>query len=164
LDRTFALDAGWQETKAKNRWLLWIDNRWIGRMMWFMNGRVNLHVKSPVSLGRIKQLVCNGFGFTGIIFEDKILEKVLDSVRPTGAHYVFDVGQNLPKKTIDYFNKDLGVKIRIGDKSHPKSVEVELNTPDWVDRLSVAITRFSDLLAPQMMPPSKQSYFQEYVV
>jgi hypothetical protein len=109
VDRTLSLELGWKRTKAKNRWLLWKEKR--GRMEWFETGRVNLHVTSPVNLGKIKQLVCNGFGFTGLIFDDGVLQKVLDTIHATGAHYVFETGRPLPKKTFDYFKKSHGLTI-----------------------------------------------------
>ena len=33
VDRNLALEVGWKQTKAKNRWLLWGDKSGIGRMM-----------------------------------------------------------------------------------------------------------------------------------
>ena len=41
--------------------------------MWFESGNVNLHIKSFVHLGKVKQLVCNGFIFTGLIFDDRVM-------------------------------------------------------------------------------------------
>lgn len=58
-------------------------------MMWFENGRVNLHVASSVNLGKVKQLVSNGFGFTGLIFDDKVRMQVLETIHHYGSHYVF---------------------------------------------------------------------------
>ena len=137
LDRIFALEEGWIKTKGKNRWLLWKEP--LGRMMWFENGTVYLHVKSPVNRGRKKQLVWNGFGSTGLIFEMKILDEVASTVRPTGAHYVFETRQPLPRKTIKYFEKSHGLIIKIGDKTHPNAVEVESRTPDWAEHLSLSL-------------------------
>lgn len=144
VDRNLALEVGWKQTKAKNRWLLWKDNS-IGRMMWFETGRVNLHVKSPVNLGKAKQLVCNGFSFTGLIFDNKVMFEVLETIRHSGSHYVFETGYPLPKKTISYFEKSYGLTIKIGDKSHPASVEVESHVPDWAERLTLSLEKFADL-------------------
>jgi hypothetical protein len=145
VDRDLALTVGWERTKAKNRWLLWRDKSKIGRMMWFENGRVNLYVKSPVNLGKVKQLVCNGFSFSGLIFDNKVMFEVLETIHHSGTHYVFETGYHLPQKTIEYFEKSLGLTIKIGDKSHPKAVEVESRVPDWAERLNFSLERFADL-------------------
>jgi hypothetical protein len=143
VDRGLALEVGWKHTKAKNRWFLWKEKR--GRMEWFETGRVSLYVKSPVHLGKIKQLVCNGFGFTGLIFEDGVLQKVLDTIHATGAHYVFETGRTLPQKTINHFKKSHGLTIKIGDTSHPKAVEVISRIPDWAERVELLLMRLVDL-------------------
>jgi hypothetical protein len=139
VDRVLALEVGWEHTEAKNRWLLWKDK--FGRMMWFENGTVYLYVKSPVNMGRIKQLVWNGFGDTGLIFDIKILDELASTIRPTGAHYVFETRQPLPRKTIRYFEKSHGLTIKIGDKSHPTAVEVESRPPDWAEHLSLSLEK-----------------------
>jgi hypothetical protein len=139
LDRVLALEVSWETTEAKNRWLLWKDK--LGRLMWFENGTVYLYVKSPVNLGKIKQLVWNGFGSTGLIFDMKILDEVTSTIRPTGAHYVFETGHPLPRKTIKYFEKSHGLTIKIGDKSHPNAVEVESRTPDWAEHLGLSLEK-----------------------
>ena len=61
-------------------------------------------------------------------------EQVLASLKFRGAHYVFDSGHPLPKMTIDAFSKSKGITIKIGDKSHPKAVEVIAAYPDWAER------------------------------
>ena len=144
VDRDLALTVGWERTKAKNRWLKWKDKSGIGGMMWFENGRVNLHVASPVNLGKIKQLVSDGFSFAGLIFDDKVMLQVLKTIHHYGTHYVFDIGSPLPKKTIKHFEKSHGITIKIGDKSHPEAVEVESHIPDWAERLTLSLERIAD--------------------
>jgi hypothetical protein len=80
------------------------------------------------------QLVCKGFTFTGLVADVKVLEQVLSTVRFRGAHYVFPVGQRLPRLTIDLFAKSNGVVIEVGDASHPDAVEVLAVYPDWTER------------------------------
>ena len=143
LPLAMALEVGWVSTKAKNRWLLWKDK--LGRLEWFENGRVNIYVRGPVVLGKIKQLVCNGFGFTGLIFEDKVLQRVLETIHPSGAHYVFEMGQPLPRKTIDSFKESHGIRIKVGDRSHPAGVEVILRVPSWVEKLELTLEKFDCL-------------------
>jgi hypothetical protein len=143
--RVLALSVGWEKTKSKNRWLKWVDKGGLGRMMWFETGRVNLHVKSPVTLGKTKQLICNGFSRTGLIYEDTVMQKVLETIKPNSSHYVFDIGTSLPKKTITYFEKSHGLIIKVGDKSHPKSLEVESHVPDWAERLTFTLEKIAEV-------------------
>jgi len=120
LDRIKAVNQGWLTSRARNRWLLWKDK--LGRMQWFQTERVNLYVRSPANVGRAYQLVCNGFSFTGLITDVRILEAVLTSVRFKGAHYVFESKQQLPRLAIDLFSKSNGIVIKVGDTSHPSGI------------------------------------------
>jgi len=132
VDRARAVDVGWVRSKARNRWLLWKDR--LGRLQWFETGRVNLYVRKPANLGKAYQLLCNGFSFTGLITDIKVLEQLLSTVRFKGAHYVFATEERLPRLTIDLFAKSNGVLIKVGDASHPNSVEVIACYPDWAER------------------------------
>lgn len=109
--RFHAVDVGWLRSRARNRWLLWKDR--LGRLQWFETGRVNVYVRKPANLGRAYQLICNAFSFTGLVTDMKVLEQVLSGLRFKGAHYVFPVGQRLPKLTIDLFQKSSGIVIRL---------------------------------------------------
>ena len=132
LDRSVAVAAGWVETKARNRWLLWKDK--FGRMQWFETDRVSLYVRKPANLGKAYQLVCNGFSFTGLITDVKVLESVLKNVRFKGAHFVFDTKERLPYLVIDLFKKSNGVVIKVGDRTHPTSIEIIASYMDWAER------------------------------
>ena len=132
LDREAAVSAGWHVTRARNRWLLWKDR--LGRLQWFETDRVNLYVRKPANLGRAYQLVCNGFSFTGLVTDMKALERVLESVRFKGAHFVFDAKERLPYLVIDLFSKSNGVIIKVGDRTHPTGVEVIAEYMDWAER------------------------------
>jgi hypothetical protein len=111
---------------------LWKDR--LGRLQWFETGRVNLYVRKPANRGRAYQLVCNGFSFTGLITDVKVLEGILASVRFKGAHYVFETERRRPRLVIDLFAKSSGVIIKVGDASHPNGVEVVTYYPDWAER------------------------------
>jgi hypothetical protein len=132
LDKARAVKGGWRISRARNRWLLWKDR--LGRLQWFETGRVNVYLRKPANLGKAYQLVCNGFSFTGLITDVKVLERVLSSVRFKGAHYVWHTGQRLPRLTIDLFGKSNGVVIKVGDLSDPDGVEVHVTYPDWAER------------------------------
>ena len=137
VNRESAVGFGWIKTNARNRWLLWKDK--LGRMQWFETGRVELYVRQPANFGKAKQLFCNGFSKTGLIKNIQLLEQVLDSLKFRGAHHVFDTGKSLPKLTIDAFSKSNGLTIKIGDKSHPRSVEIISRCPDWVERNEILL-------------------------
>jgi len=142
--RTRALEVGWRLSRARNRWLLWKDR--LGRLQWFETGRVNLYVRKPANLGKAYQLICNAFSFTGLITDMKVLEEVLSGLRFKGAHYVFPVGQRLPKLTIDLFQKSNGIVIKVGDDTHPDSLEVLATYPDWAERNERILEQVNEVL------------------
>ena len=152
--RTRAVDVGWLASRARNRWLLWKDR--LGRLQWFETGRVNVYVRKPANLGRAYQLICNGFSFTGLVTDIKVLEQVLSTVRFKGAHYVFAVGQRLPKLTIDLFQKSNGIVIKVGDDTHPDSLEVLATYPDWAERNERILEQVNDVLKRLFEPQGLQ--------
>ena len=156
VDRSRALGVGWVSSRARNRWLLWKDR--FGRLQWFETGRVNLYVRKPANLGRAYQLVCNGFSFTGLITDIKVLEGILASVKFKGAHYVFETEQRLPRLVIDLFTKSNGVVIKVGDASHPNSVEVVTCYPDWAERNERMFEEIKGLLRDGLYCLNKPDY------
>jgi len=142
--RIRSVGSGWLRSRARNRWLLWKDR--LGRLQWFETGRVNVYVRKPANLGRAYQLVCNAFSFTGLVTDMKVLEQVLSGLRFKGAHYVFPVGQRLPKFTIDLFQKSNGIVIKVGDDTHPDSLEVLATYPDWAERNERLLEQLNDVL------------------
>jgi hypothetical protein len=161
--RSRAVTVGWIETRARNRWLLWRDR--LGRLQWFETGRVNLYVRKPANLGKAYQLICNGFSFTGLVTDIKVLEAVLASARFKGAHYVFPTGQRLPRLTIDLFAKSNGVIIKVGDRSNPHAVEVIACYPDWAERNERLLKQLNDALQ-ELFPsvtPKNHSAKPDYI-
>lgn len=150
LNRRVAIARGWVGTKARNRWLLWRDR--LGRLMWFETGRVNLYVRKPANLGKAYQLVCNGFSFTGLITDIKVLEEILGRIRFKGAHYVFPTGKRLPTLMIDLFAKSNGIIIKVGDSSHPNAIEVVACYPDWAERNERLLEQLNDTLKHMFQP------------
>jgi hypothetical protein len=130
--RDLAINVGWISRRARNRWLLWKDR--LGRLQWFETGRVNLYVHRPANLGKAYQLVCNGFSFTGLLTDVKVIEQILASVRFKGAHYVFNAGQRLPRLVVDLFARSNSIIVKVGDTSHPNGVEIISCYPDWAER------------------------------
>ncbi|GAI23572.1 unnamed protein product [marine sediment metagenome] len=114
--------------------------------MWFETGRVNLWVRKPATLGKAYQLICNAFTFTGLITDLKILEPILRGIRFKAAHYVFETKQHLPKIIIDMFAKSNGIVIKVGDRTHPTSVEVIASYPDWGERTERQLGEFIEVM------------------
>lgn len=138
--RDLAVENGWFQTKAKNRYLLWKDEQ-LGRLEWYETGRINLIMKKPVTKGRIKQLLANAFYRTGLIYEIEVFDKWANSVRLKGFHVVKDVGVVLPYCRIDMLKESNGIIVKIGDKSHPTGVEIEAFYPGWAERLEILIEK-----------------------
>jgi hypothetical protein len=109
-------------------------------------------VRKPANLGKAYQLVCNGFFATNLISDVKVLERVLASVRFKGAHYVFATEERLPRLTIDLFAKSNGVIIKVGDVSHPNSIEVIAYYPDWAERNERLFEQLNDTLKSLLQP------------
>lgn len=103
-------------------------------------------MRRPDSIGRAYQLVCNGFNFTGLITDVRVLEMVLAAARFKGAHYVFEANQRLPKFFIDLFSKKNGVVTKVGDVSHPNAIEVITCYPDWAERNERILKEIKSLL------------------
>jgi hypothetical protein len=101
--------------------------------------------------------LCNGFSFTGLITDIKVLETVLSTVRFKGAHYVFAAGQRLPRLTVDLFAKSNGMIVKVGDRTHPDSVELQVTLPDWVEHNERLYRRLSDILERLTGSDSKKS-------
>lgn len=159
--RSQAVGVGWVRSKARNRWLLWKGR--LGRLQWFETGRVNLFVRKPANLGKAYQLVCNGFSFTGLVTDIKVLEQILGSVRFKGAHYVFATEQRLPRLTIDLFAKSNGIIIKVGDRSHPHAVEVIACYPDWAERNERVLEQLNDTLRRLFEPAALNKVDQKKV-
>jgi hypothetical protein len=123
-----------------------------------------LYVRKPANLGRAYQLICNGFSFTGLITDFKVLETVLSSLRFKGAHYVFPVGQRLPRLTIDLFAKSNGMIVKVGDRTHPDSIELQVTYPDWSERNERLFEQLNETLrqmlefSPKALPKGDSDY------
>lgn len=132
-DRDRALEAGWTLSKNRNRCLLFKDSEF-GRIEWFRSGRVNVMIKRPQQMGRVKQLLCKAFYESGLIYDLKVLDAFLARVYWKGAHEVHECSERLPYRVIDNYVESHGIRIVLGDRSHPKAVEVQWCYPDWIER------------------------------
>jgi hypothetical protein len=162
IDRVAALEVGWVETRSKNHWLLFKND--LGRLMWFKTGKVNIYVKSPGNLGKGKQLVCQGFGNTGLIYEDLNLVKVLESIKYWGAHHVIETGQKLPKQNITTFAASHGLTIKTGDKSHPHAIEIEERPPDWINQIADSLAKIANYFDDSLIEKKAFDKKPDYLV
>lgn len=144
-DRDRALEVGWIQSKSRNRFLVFKDSEF-GRVVWFETGRVNVMIKKPQQMGRVKKLLCKAFYESGLIYDLKVLDAFLASVHWKGAHYVHECSERLPYKVIDNYVESHGIRIILGDGSHPNAVEVQWCCPDWLEKLELKLDLNSRIL------------------
>lgn len=137
--RDLALKLGWNLSRARNRFLVFKER--LGRVVWFETGRVLLFVRKPGNLGKAKQLFCDGFVNTGLIWDLKVVNPVLDRVRPRSCHYPYETSQRLPRFEIRDFVDSHGILIKVGDRSHPNAVEVIAEVTEFQEKVSVFFDR-----------------------
>jgi hypothetical protein len=123
---------GWHLSKARNRFLIWRSQ--LGRVVWFESGTVTLDVRRPGNLGKAKQLFCDAFVNSGLVTDFKVLNPVLDRIRPKSGHFPYSAGKRLPYLVIRDFEQSHGVVIKLGDRTHPDSVEIIASFSDVIDR------------------------------
>jgi len=137
MDRQAAMEKkGWLLTRARNRMLLWKDEK-LGRLEWHLTGRIKIWIKKPATWGRVKQLLANAFFATNIIDDIQIFDLWAASARFKGSHLVYDTGEKLPYARIDFLKEPLGVVVKTGDVTHPTAIEIEFHYPDWAERSEV---------------------------
>lgn len=159
-----AVNRGWIQTKAKNRYLLF-RSPGLGHMKWFpTTGRVNLHTIKPHLKGRLFQLFCNGFSMNGLIDSMATLDQVLKSIRLKGAHAVFGTPERLPYMEIKMFQLSNGVIIKMGDRSHPHAIEIQYTYPDWAEKNEQLLAEVMWLLRGEPRPPTKMEPGSPYYV
>ena len=123
--------SGWVLSKARNRFLVWKGK--LGRVTWFQTGTVLLHVRRPGHLGKAKQLFCDAFVNTGLLTDMKVLNPVLERIRPKSGHFPYSSGERLPYMVIRDFELSHGIVIKVGDRTHPDAVEVIAGFSDAID-------------------------------
>ena len=116
------LGFGWVASRARNRFWVWKGR--FGRVVWFESGTVTLHVRRPGNLGKAKQLFCDAFVNTGLLTDFKLLNPVLERIRPKSGHFPYSAGERLPYMVIRDFEESHGIVIKVGDRTHPDAVEV----------------------------------------
>lgn len=132
LDRGLALVGGWVESRARNRFLQFKCG--LGRVVWFVNGTVRLHVRRPGNEGRAKQLFCDAFFRSGLISDVNVLDKFLGSMFLDSFHTVVDSGRRLPYVKVKDFYGTNGFIAVSGDRSHPTCWEFIIKYQDQFER------------------------------
>jgi len=125
------LGFGWVLSKARNRFLVWHGR--LGRVVWFESGTVTLHVRRSGNLGKAKQLFCDAFVNTGLLTDVKLLNPVLERIRPASGHFPYSSGERLPYMVIRDFELSHGIVIKVGGRTHPDAVEVIAGFSDAID-------------------------------
>ena len=142
-------------SKARNRFLVWKGR--LGRAVWFESGTVTLHVKRPGNLGKAKQLFCDAFVNSGLLTDVKVLNPILEHIRPKSGHFPYSSGERLPYMVIRDFEESHGIVIKVGDKTHPNAIEVIASFSDAIDlalqkidnlaKNGEALNKISDILS-----------------
>lgn len=120
-DRVVALGLGWGLSRARNRFLQFKSV--LGRVVWFETGTVRLHVRSPGDEGRAKQLFCDAFFKTGLVFDVNVLDKYLGSLFLDSFHTVVRTDRRLPYVHVRDFEGTNGFEFKSGDRTHPHCFE-----------------------------------------
>lgn len=156
--RNSVLQSGWLETKSRNRFLLWKSK--LGRLMWFMTGRVNVWIRKPANKGKAAQILADAFFRTYLMPDIRIFEAFLASLRFKGASVTVDLGVRLPYTKLSFLKKSNGVEITLGDLSHPTCIEVDYHYPLWAERNEEILAALTGLLKPsdKMMPDRSKGY------
>jgi hypothetical protein len=137
---------GWRVSENKNRERLWFENG--VTVGWHRSGMVVFRFKGSRPRGHILGVFSHAFwqvllstgrserelsDFLKVLFEEKYRET---------HHYVFETERPQPRMKIDHFENRYGLTIKLGDGSHPTSLEVEEKEPPWLSRFEGAVGSF----------------------
>ena len=151
----YAVGVGWHPSRNKNKALIWDKEQGlVGRVQWWMTGRVRVHVVRPQTLARAKQLLYKAFIASGLIADLTISEKFLSEVRWYSTHDVYLYEKPLPYKKITAY-KELGIEeIVTGDFSHRRGLEVKTVKPDIVSKFELLVETVSKLVEKEQLERS----------
>lgn len=153
-----SMDAGlavagtaWRRAKnSKNGMVYFVSKD--GRAEWFPStGRIKLFVKKPATKAKMKQLISDAFYRTALIYDFEVFEKWMNGFRLKGFHLVKDTGERLPYVRVGMLHDSNGVIAKIGDKTHPTCMELEVCYPDWAERTEHKLDNI-DRLFDQILP------------
>lgn len=131
---------GWVQAMQPQRNPFLIFRGDYGTVHWYKSGKVLLYLRGQVQLARVKELFSEAFSF----LPDEILNRYLDlPLRTESRHMVFEIGKELPKFDIRFYEKSHGMRIFV-DGSHPTSVEVSETEPFWLSSLENVTAKLAD--------------------
>ncbi len=120
---------GWNLSSNRNK-MLWFDGEF-GSIFWHYNGHVILMLHLGfVKKGCAKQLFCKGFNR---LLSDDVLASCLTKINHVGGHFTMQTDRRMPNMQISNFKKSHGINIKLGDRSHPNSVEIEYSVPEFLE-------------------------------
>lgn len=157
-DRVRAKTVGWVLSGARNRGLLWKDG--LGRLVWFETGRVNFHLRKPSSQARLKQLLANGFMWTGLCGDVRVFEEWVKSAQLKGAHLTLDLGVPLPYSRTEHLKESNGVVAKTGDLSHRTCLELEFCYPEWAEKNELALKQLTQFFRDFLGLSSNRTTFE----
>jgi len=149
---------GWRVSRNKNRERLWRESS--VSLGWHRNGTIVFRFRGFKSQGHLLGVFVRVF-LDVFASSGKSEHKVIDYLhllfkekyRTRELHSTYETGQPLPKTKVADFEKSHGITIKLGDGSHPTSLEVEQREPFWfseiekiVNRLGVEIERHLALI------------------
>jgi len=166
MNRALAVENGWLQTRARNRYLLFKTRD--GRLEWHESNRIKVWIKKPVTQGKALQLLADGFFKTFLITDIRVFTEWAKDLRHKGGHCAVDTGVRLPYLKVDLFKKSNGIVLVLGDKTHPTSLEIQYSLPDYAEKSEVIIQQntkmleqfskvLKDLSAPRSPPKDDRS-------
>lgn len=138
---------GWRISKNRNCERLWSKSGI--HVFWSRNGMVRFSFKGSRPRGHLLGVFSHAFWLlllsTGKSERElsDYLKDVFEKKYREYAHFAWETGQPQPKMTINHFSKSLGLKIKLGDSSHPTSLEIEQREPPWASDLKDAAILFT---------------------
>jgi len=141
---------GWKESKNKNRCRrmfksgVWLD--------WHRNGTIVFRFKGALPQHYLMGVFSQAF-WDMVKYSGKPEREISDYLRvlfkeryhQVSRHSVYETGAPLPKTVIDR-KRSHGEIIKLGDGSHPTSVEVEETEPFWASGLKDAAVHMAENL------------------
>jgi hypothetical protein len=142
-----ALECGWELSRNRNRMLVWNKDRSIGRVEWWATGKVMIHVTKPQLLSRAKTLLASAF-FEKLVFDKKLMGAFLDKVEWFGSTFVYtpEPRHRLPYLVINDF-AELGHRVKMGDISHPYSLEWEWCKPQYAEKVEMLVQQCAQVIS-----------------
>lgn len=138
----------WKESRNKNRCRrLFKSGVWLD---WHRNGTILFRFRGSMPGGYLLGVFSQAF-WDILKFSGKSQAEITEYLRALfkeryrqiKRHSTYETGQPLPKTIIDR-KKSHGEIIKLGDGSHPTSLEIEETEPFWVSGLKDAVRQFGE--------------------